>query len=176
LNFGLVDNVRVEVPAIAPVITTNPLPAIVKLGTNVIFTAAASGLPAPNYQWQFNGTNISLATNSSFTLANVATTNVGSYSILATNVAGSATSASAALTLVPPMPAEFQPLIVQPDGTVQVSFTGDSYWTYTIETSTNLTDWKALTNLTSVNGQFQFTAGTITNSPQLFYRARVISP
>lgn len=176
LNFGLVDNVRVEVPAIAPIITTNPLPEIVKLGTNVTFVAAASGLPTPSYQWQFNGTNISAATNSSFILANVATTNLGNYSIIASNVAGSAISASAALSLVPPTPAEFQPLLVQSDGTVQVSFNGDAYWTYTIETSTNLIDWNVLTNLTSVNGQFQFTAGTITNSPQLFYRARVISP
>ena len=66
--------------------------------------------------------------------------------------------------------------MVQSDGTVQVGFTGDAYWTYTIETSTNLADWNVLTNLTSVNGQFQFTAGTVTNNPQLFYRARAITP
>jgi GH25 family lysozyme M1 (1,4-beta-N-acetylmuramidase) len=176
LNFGLVDNVRVEVPAVAPVITTNPLPQTVKLGTNVTFAAAATGLPAPNFQWQFNGTNISAATNSNLFIAAVATTNAGNYSVVATNVAGSVISSNALLSLVPPMPAQFQPLVVQPDGTVQISFTGDAYWTYTIETSTNLTDWNALTNLTSANGLFQFTAGTITNNPQLFYRARVVSP
>jgi GH25 family lysozyme M1 (1,4-beta-N-acetylmuramidase) len=176
LNFGLVDNVRVEVPAVAPVITTNPAPQLVKLGTNVTFTVAATGLPAPNFQWQFNGTNILAATNSNFSIAFVATTNAGSYSVTATNIAGAALSSNALLSLLPPMPAEFQPPVVQPDGTVQVSFSGDAYWTYTIETSTNLTDWSTLTNLTSANGLFQFSAGSVTNNPQLFYRARVVSP
>ncbi len=173
LNFGLVDNVRVEVPAIAPVITTNPQPQLVKLGTNVTFTVAANGLPAPNFQWQFNGTNIFAATNSSFFITNTAPTNEGVYSVVATNVAGSVTSSNALLALLPPAPAQFQTISVQPDGTVQISFTGDAGWTYTIETSTNLTSWTALTNLTSTNGSFQVTAGSVTNSPQLFYRARV---
>ncbi|MEY4916989.1 MAG: hypothetical protein RL616_902, partial [Verrucomicrobiota bacterium] len=48
-----------------------------------------------------------------------------------------------------------------------------AYWTYTIEVSTNLTSWSALTNLTSANGLFNFTADSITNAPQQFFRARV---
>jgi len=173
LNFGLVDNVRVEVPAVAPIITTNPLPQLVKLGTNVTFTAAASGLPAPDFQWQFNGTNIFGATNSSCFIANVALTNQGTYSVIATNIAGSAASSNALLSLVPPAPAQFHAINVQPDGSLQINFTGDAVWTYTVEVSTNLTDWTVLTNLTSTNGLFQFTAGRVTYSPQLFYRARV---
>ena len=172
LSFGLVDNVRVEVPAVAPVITTNPQPQLVKLGTNVTFTVAASGLPVPNLQWQFNGTNILGATNSSFAIATVAAMNTGNYSVVATNVAGAVTSSGAALALLPPVAAQFKSLNVQTDGTVQISFTGDAVWTYTIEVSTNLTSWSTLTNLTSTNGLFNFTPGGITNSPQQFYRAR----
>ncbi len=173
LSFGLVDNVRVEVPATAPIITTNPQPQTVVLGTNVLFTAAASGLPVPNYQWQFNGAPISGATNTSFTITNVSTANVGNYSVTATNIVGTATSAPAALQLQAPTAAQFQSITVQSDGSVQISFTGDAVWTYTIETSTDLTTWNALTNLTSANGMFNFTAGSTTNAPQQFYRARV---
>ena len=173
LNFGLVDNVRVEVPAVVPVITTNPQPQLVKLGTNVTFTVAASGLPAPDFQWKFNGTNIFGATNSSFFIAQVASANQGIYSVIATNVAGSVTSSNALLALLPPTPAQFHTIDVQPGGSLQIRFSGDAFWTYTIEISTNLTDWTALTNLTSTNGLFQFTAGSATSSPQLFYRARV---
>lgn len=172
LSFGLVDNLRVEVPAVAPLITTNPQPAIVKLGTNVTFTVSASGLPAPSFQWQFNGTNMDGMTNSILSIGHVALTNVGNYTVVATNIAGSATSSEALLTALPPAPAQFQSLALQTNGTIQINFTGDAYWTYTIETSTNLTDWTVLTNLTSTDGTFQFT-GAITNSAQQFYRARV---
>ena len=171
INFGLVDNVRVEVPAILPAFTTQPLAQAVKLGTNITLTAAATGLPAPSYQWRLNGTNISGATNTSYALAFVATTNTGNYSVVATNLAGSVTSTNALLALVAPGAAQFQAVGVT-GGAVQISFTGDAYWTYTIETSTNLTSWSALTNLTSANGVFSFTAAT-TNAPQQFFRARV---
>ena len=59
------------------------------------------------------------------------------------------------------------------NNTVQISFTGDAYWSYTVETSTNLSSWSPLTNLTSANGLFNFTAGSVTNAPQQFFRARV---
>jgi hypothetical protein len=173
INFGLVDNVRVEMPAVAPTFMIQPLAQTVKLGTNVTFTTVASGLPSANYQWRFNGTNILGATNSSYNIASVAATNAGNYSVIATNIAGSVTSSNVALALLPPNAAQFQSTSVQSDGTLQISFTGDAYWTYTIETSTNLTDWTTLTNLTGTNGLFNFSVGSITDSPQQFYRARV---
>jgi GH25 family lysozyme M1 (1,4-beta-N-acetylmuramidase) len=172
LSFGLVDNVRVEVPAVAPVITTNPAPQIVKLGTNVTFTAAASGLPAPSFQWRFNGTNISGMTNSILTIASALLTNGGNYSVVATNLVGSVVSADALLSFVPPMPAQFQNFAEGTNGLLQINFTGDAYWPYVVETSTDLLHWSALTNIASTNGLFQFTDST-TNGPQLFYRARV---
>jgi GH25 family lysozyme M1 (1,4-beta-N-acetylmuramidase) len=171
INFGLVDNVRVEVPAIAPLLTSQPYSQTVKLGTNIALMASATGLPAPDFQWLLNGTNISGATNANYTLAFFAATNAGSYSVLATNIAGSVTSSNALLALLPPAAAHFQNPAVQ-GGAVQLAFTGDAFWTYTIETSTNLANWSVLTNLTSTNGQFQLNAGSVTNSPQQFYRAR----
>ena len=171
LSFGLVDNVRVEVPAIAPMITTNPHPQMVRLGTNVTFIAAASGLPAPSFQWRFNGTNISGMTNSTFTIVQVTLTNAGTYSVVATNVAGAMISTDALLSFVSPAPAQFEN-IQETNGVMQINFTGDTYWPYVIETSTDLVHWNTRTNIVSTNGIFQFTDSS-TNSPQLFYRVRV---
>jgi GH25 family lysozyme M1 (1,4-beta-N-acetylmuramidase) len=173
INFSLVDNVRVEQPAVAPQFTLQPIAQTVKLGTNVNLIASATGLPAPYYQWQFNGTNISGATSSTYTLAFVAQTNAGNYSVIATNIAGSVTSTNALLALIPPSAAQFSFVGLQNGNTLQISFNGDSYWTYTVEVSTNLaTGWSTLANLTSTNGLFNFTVAA-TNSPQQFFRARV---
>ena len=172
INFGLVDNVRVESPAVAPVFTLQPAVQTVKLGTNVTFTAAATGLPAPNFQWQFNGTNISGATNSSYALTFVAATNTGNYSVIASNLIASLSSTNAALTLAAPAAAQFTAINASGGG-VQINFTGDAYWTYTIEVSTNLTTWSTFTNLTSTNGLFYFTVSSFNNTPQQFFRARV---
>ena len=172
INFGLVDNVRVESPAVAPAWLTQPVAQSVRLGTNVTFAAAATGLPAPNYQWRFNGTNILGATNSSYVIAFAAPTNTGNYSVTASNFMGAVPSTNALLALVSPAAAQFTS-IVNSSGAVQVAFNGDAYWTYTIEVSTNLTSWNSLTNLTSTNGIFNFTAGFTTDAPQQFFRARV---
>lgn len=132
-TFAAPNNVRVEVPAGAPLITINPLPQTLKLGTNVSFTVAATGLPAPGYQWSLNGTNILDATNTSYAIAFVAATNTGNYSVIATNLAGFATGSDAALALLPPVAAHLGSISVQPDGTVQISFAGDAVWNYMVE-------------------------------------------
>ena len=88
-----------SVIANAPVITTQPASQTVATGTTVTFTVAASGTPAPTYQWQFNGINISGATGTSLTLTNVTTVNAGTYQVVVTNSAGSATSNGAVLTV-----------------------------------------------------------------------------
>jgi hypothetical protein len=83
----------------APAITTQPLSQTVTAGAAVTFTAAASGSPSPTYQWRKNGTNINGATSASYTIASVATGDAGTYSVVATNSAGSATSNNAVLTV-----------------------------------------------------------------------------
>jgi Domain of unknown function (DUF4082)/Immunoglobulin domain/FG-GAP-like repeat len=87
--------------AVAPTITTQPASQTVVAGASVTFTAAASGTPAPTYQWQKNGANISGCTSASYTIASVATGNAGTYTMVATNSAGSATSSGAVLTVNP---------------------------------------------------------------------------
>ncbi len=83
----------------APTITTQPASQFVTVGHSVTFTVAASGSPTPTLQWKKNGVNISGANSSSYTIASVVTGDAGSYTVIATNSAGSATSNAAVLTL-----------------------------------------------------------------------------
>ena len=90
---------------VPPTITTQPLSQTATQGTSVTFTVAASGTAPFSYQWQLNNASISGATASSCTRANVQLTDAGSYSAVVSNLAGSATSSNATLTVtIPPTP------------------------------------------------------------------------
>jgi len=86
---------------VAPVITSQPASQIVTVGDPATFTVAASGTPAPTYQWRKNGANISGATGTTYTIASTSTADAGTYTVVATNSAGSATSTGAVLTVNP---------------------------------------------------------------------------
>ncbi len=83
-----------------PAITTQPLSQSVGTGTNVTFTAAATGNPVPSFQWKKAGTDIPGATSASLVLSNVALTDAGSYTVVASNGIGSAVTSNAAVLTV----------------------------------------------------------------------------
>ena len=172
LSFGLVDNLRVEVPAVAPTITAQPLDVAVKVTSNATFNVMATGLPAPGYQWRFNGTNIAGANGSSYTRNNSQYADAGNYSVIASNIAGVVTSSNALLSILTAAPAQFQTVSWLPDASLQLSITGDPGATYYVQSSTNLVDWTPLTNITMSAGPFDFTIIGLTNEDWRFFRAR----
>ena len=88
---------------VPPAITVQPTSLSAAYGSNATFNVAASGTLPLNYQWRFNGANITGATSTSLTLTSVQPTDAGSYTVVVTNTAGAATSAVAVLTvLLPP--------------------------------------------------------------------------
>jgi hypothetical protein len=88
-----------------PAIVSSPASQAVVSGSSVTFTAAATGYPTPTVQWQqsTNGrtyTSISGATNMSYTINAVASSQNGYlYRAVFTNSVGSATTAAAVLTV-----------------------------------------------------------------------------
>ncbi len=116
----------------APSFTTQPSSQSTTPGSSVTFTAAANGNPAPTYQWRKDGNAIGGATNSSLTLNNVQTGDAGTYTVVATNSVGSATSNGATLTVsaAPAAPA----FTTQPQG--QSATTGATV-TFTVAASGN---------------------------------------
>jgi len=84
-----------------PAIVTPPQGQIVIAGSNAIFTAVASGTPPLSYQWQFNGTNLPNATNTSLALTNIMFSQSGAYRVVVSSLLGTATSPAATLTVLP---------------------------------------------------------------------------
>jgi hypothetical protein len=88
-----------------PSITAQPQSLVVNAYDTASFSLTASGtvpLAIPlNYQWSFNGTNISGATSTSLTISNVVPTNLGTYVVVVTNLFGSVISSNATLFMYP---------------------------------------------------------------------------
>lgn len=83
----------------APTITAHPLSQAAVVGADITLTVAAGGTPAPTYQWKKDGVAISGATGSSLSLSTVQFGDAGSYTVDVTNLAGSATSNAAVITV-----------------------------------------------------------------------------
>ena len=86
--------------ATAPVIVSDPQDQTVQTNQSATFVVVASGSLPFGYQWYFNtNTPLNGATNALFSLASSQTTDAGTYSVIVTNSAGSATSQVATLTV-----------------------------------------------------------------------------
>lgn len=87
---------------IAPSITQQPVSKTVTAGQTATFSVAATGTPAPTYQWKKNGTTISGATSSSYTTPATTTADSGSsFTVVVSNAGGSKISTAATLTVNP---------------------------------------------------------------------------
>jgi len=87
--------------ATPPVLLTQPASQTVSAGADVTFQVTASGSTPLDYQWRFGGVPIAGATNASLALLGVRTNQTGAFSVVVTNVVGSATSTNAVLTVLP---------------------------------------------------------------------------
>src|ERR1035437_1843478 len=86
-----------------PIITVQPLSQSVQILGSVTFTVGASSGTTMSYQWRKNGSSISGATRSAYTIPPVQATDAGTYSAKVSNAGGSVTSSGATLTvLIPP--------------------------------------------------------------------------
>ena len=97
-------NIRKGQLAGPPVISTQPLSQAVSVGSNVQLSVTAGSVPAPTYQWYFNGSAFSGATSGTLSLANARSTDAGDYTVVVTNSLGSVTSDKATLTVGPATP------------------------------------------------------------------------
>src|SRR5439155_25639503 len=84
-----------------PNITQQPSPTNLVLfaGQTAKFSVAANGAVPLFYFWNLNGTPISSATNSSYTINSLQLSNSGNYNVIVSNAYGRATSGIVSLTV-----------------------------------------------------------------------------
>jgi hypothetical protein len=102
----------------APSIISQPIGENAPVGSDVVVSVTASGTPPLFFQWLQNGTNLTDGGNiigsasNALSLSEVATSNSGMYSIIATNFYGSVTSSCALLNVGYPPAIVRQPISV----------------------------------------------------------------
>jgi len=89
--------------AVAPTITAQPQSQTASIGQTVTFSVTASGTQTLAYRWRKNGSFISGATSSSYSVVNVQASSVGNYDVEVSNSAGAIFSQSASLTVNSPI-------------------------------------------------------------------------
>lgn len=156
--------------SIPPWFALQPLNQIVQLGSNATFTVSVGGGTPLWYEWFSDQTNwLASGTNySSLSLTNVQLSDAGDFSVIVTNLYGSATSAPASLVVytnaTPTLSAPFTPT----NGVFQFNVTGVTGLLYTVQASTNLVDWVPVITRPS---PFSFVDTTTNLYPQRFYRS-----
>jgi poly(3-hydroxybutyrate) depolymerase len=87
-------------PRITP--TTSFQHQAIHLGSNGSFTVAASGTPPLSYRWLLDGATLPGQSSNSLTFSPVQLSDEGDYTVIISNVAGTAISEPARLWVVPP--------------------------------------------------------------------------
>ncbi|MFM2083148.1 MAG: hypothetical protein RL380_1839 [Verrucomicrobiota bacterium] len=164
-----VATLTVNVP---PSLTNQPASQTVVQSSNVSLTVGASGSTPLSYQWRTNGTPFTGRTTTPLTLTNFQSTNEGSYDVIVTNSYGAVTSASASLYLIASNAASRFTNWSFPTNTFVVTLLGSPLSNYAVLTSTNTTNWTAISTNNSVSGIIPLTVTNSQGYSNLLFRAR----
>jgi hypothetical protein len=153
-----------------PEISQEPLNVTVTEGDGIpaAFSVIANGAPSPAYQWQFEGKNIPNATSATYSIKTPAFANQGNYSVVVSNYAGFQKSENAVLR-VNAAPSKLQQFSLTVDGKFEGNIVGQPGRPLTVEKSTDMQQWTALTNIT---GSAKFTDPNPATNPFAVYRVK----
>jgi uncharacterized repeat protein (TIGR01451 family) len=156
---------------LGPTINSQPTNLTVVAGANASFFASATGTAPMGYQWLFNGNQIPGSTSATLSLINVQTTQAGTYAVVVTNSAGSATS-SGALLRVLVAPSINSPAVTGNSFSVPVATVAGL--NYLLEYKGNLLDsaWSPTSSWTPGNGGIIILQDNNTPAGSRFYRVR----
>ncbi|MBL9201688.1 MAG: immunoglobulin domain-containing protein [Opitutaceae bacterium] len=109
-----------------PAITVQPASQSANVGSAITLGVAATGTPAPAFQWRKDGAALAGETRNTLVLAAVTASSAGAYTVVVSNSAGSVTSNAAVLsingaTTLPAIAAQPRSLHVAPGASVTLS-------------------------------------------------------
>jgi len=119
---GAISGLQILLNSSPPPTVLNMTPPIwyVNEGATVTYTVTAVGSPTLAYQWQYNGSAITDATNATLTLTNVIYAQAGNYAVVVSNPGGMVTSSNVVLRVNRPPVADASAtaaLTISPNGT-----------------------------------------------------------
>ncbi len=126
-----------------PSITSSPSSEELYAGRTANFSVGALGIQL-SYQWQFNGTNIVGATNTTFSIPSVGAPSAGSYAAVVSNPGGAVTSSVATLSIVKPTGAKYEAAVIAANPT--------AYWRFGETNGTTAFDFAGGFNATDESG------------------------
>lgn len=152
--------------ATAPAITEQPVSQTVEVGASAAFTVVATGTSPLTYQW-YKGTE-ELGTSATYSIASAALSHAGSYYVIVSNSAGTATSNTVTLSVTEPY-AEFLSLHGLSASTVDADPDGDGI--------PNLLEFVLGGDPTTADSGIQPTATytTVNDSPALVFSFYAVS-
>jgi hypothetical protein len=100
-DAGYLDQVAFAAGGTQPYIITQPANQSGAAARPVTFTVSAGGTPVLSYQWRLNANPLAGSTSTSLTITNPIASDGGNYSVLVSNLYGTALSANALLSIVP---------------------------------------------------------------------------
>jgi hypothetical protein len=121
---GSLTSNKAQVALNTPVrIAQEPVSLAVNPGAQAVLSVVAVGTAPVAYQWSKDGVPVAGATSERLVLAGVQAVDAGSYAVVVSNVAGTATSGAAMLTVNTPVSISTQPKGMQllPGGTLMLS-------------------------------------------------------
>jgi len=160
---------RLSLP-VAPFVMEQPQTQVADPGGMAMFHVVANGTTPLTYQWQIGGTNITGATNSTFTAVNVQPTTAGNYSVVIGNSLGQTNSQSAELIVRPKI---ISGLILN-DRRFRLTLSGTPGKTYALESALDPVNWSLLGNISVSNLPTQYTDDSAPASSNRLYRLRLL--
>jgi hypothetical protein len=125
------------IEAIAPFFVAQPQDLAVNSGQAASFSCLASGDMPISYQWRKNSSPIPDATNDIYNIASASQSDVGSYSVVATNAAGSRDSAFVNLNL------NYPPVIINQPINTTAFLSGAAQFSVLVQGSSTLVyEWQ----------------------------------
>jgi T5SS/PEP-CTERM-associated repeat protein len=160
--------VAVVTVLVPPSISVPPQNETVVVGGTASFSVTATGTQPMTYQWQFGSTDIAGATTSAYVKTNVQPVDVGTYTVVITNIAGAVRS-SANLQVEAGVTVSFVSRAGSTNTLSVQSLTGSTY-TLEFKDSLSQTNWKQVLPSTAGTGGLIILQDPASPGSARFYR------